>query len=172
MSYLQFLLRWYNLIFLALGLSGVGAWIVARARTRRMPVASGTLIGTCVAGLTFNGAIHDLALGDPAPRFPLVLIASVAVAFVFAYGYRRLTDRYFPPVRRIEIDSPGLVGLEGRLVSQGVDREPRSGRAHCHDGGVLHLVHCHTMEEELRCGRTIRLEAYDEASRSYRVTAD
>lgn len=177
MSYWEFLGQWYNLAFLLLGLSGVGLWLVGRFRRdgagRGAGIASsvvaGTLVASAVGGLTINGAMHDLALGDPAPRFPIVLAASLVVGFLVARGYRRLARRYFPPVHGVRIDSPDLAGLEARIVSKNVGHEPRSGRAQLQSGDVLHLVHCHTEKEGVRFGRTVRLVEFDGANGSYLV---
>ena len=165
MSYVEFLKQWYNVVFLLLGGLGVATWFVARPRT----LLVGTLLGSAVAGLTINGAVHDVALGDPARLFPFVLAASLIVAFLFARGYQALSRRYFPPVRGVEIDSPDLGGLEARVVSKNVGCDPRSGRAQRQSGETLHLVHCHTVEEGVRFGRTVQLVEYDPALGSYRV---
>jgi len=169
MSYVEFLGQWYNVVFLVLGALGIATWIAGRLGAVRMLAVTGTLVGSAVAGLTINGAYHDLALGDPAAAFPLVLAASVIVAFLFAWGYRSLSHRYFPPVVGVEIDSPDLGGMEARVVSRNVGSDPRSGRAQGQAGGTLHLVHCHTSEEGIRFGRTVRLVEYEEALDSYRV---
>ena len=174
MSYIEFLGRWYNAVFLLLGGLGAIIWIAGRVRKRRpgsglKSIVIGTLLGAAVVGLTLNGAIHDLALGDPAARFPLVLAASVVVALLFARGYQRLAQRYFPAVRDVELDSPDLGGLEARVVSRDVGCDPRSGRAQRQAGDTLHLVHCHTSDEGLRFGRTVRLLEYEPAVGSYRV---
>lgn len=169
MSYVEFLGQWYNVGFLLLGGLGVTTWIAGRLGRARKPLLAGTLMGSAVAGLTINGAVHDLALGDPAAGFPLVLAASLIVAFLFARGCRALSHRYFPPVRGVEIDSPDLSGMEARVVSRDVGSDPRSGRAQWQAGGTLHLVHCHTAEEGVRFGRTVRLVEYDPDLASYRV---
>lgn len=177
MSYAEFLGQWYNVAFLLLGLSGAGLWIAGRLRRRRAgrgdgvasSLVAGTLVASGVAGLTVNGAIHDLSLGDPAPRFPLVLPAALAVGFVVARAYRKLARRYFPPVHGVEIDSPDLAGLDARIVSKNVSGEPRSGRAQLQAGDVLHLVHCHAENDGVRFGRTVRLVEFDSTSGSYLV---
>ena len=176
MSYFEFLGQWYNLAFLFLGLAGAGTWISGRLRQGRSgrgsamsALVAGPLVASAVFGLTINGAIHDLALGDPAPRFLLVLGVSVVLGLVVAWGYRKLEARYFPPVHGVEIDSPDLAGLEARVVSKSVGHEPRSGRAQRQSDGVLYLVHCHTEQEGVRFGRTVRLVEFDAASGSYLV---
>lgn len=173
MSYLEFLGRPYNLAFLALGLVAV-AVRVADARTDRDLFAwfAGSL-AACVIGLTINGAIHDLALGDPAGRFPLVLAISVVAAVPLGWGAARLRRRLFPPVESVRFNEPGHPGVEARIVSREVTDEPGSGRAQWHDGeGGLHMVRCHTDGPTLRFGRKVRLEAFDEEEGSYLVSAD
>ena len=174
LSYVEFLGHWYNVVFLLLGALGLTTLIAARLRAGGpgaglRPLATGTLMWSAVVGLTINGAVHDLALGDPAAGFPLVLAASLIVAFLFAWGYRRLSHRYFPSVRGVEIDCPDLGGLDARVVSRNVGCDPRSGRAQRQTGDTLHLVHCHTSEEGVRFGRTVRLVEYDSGLGSYRV---
>jgi hypothetical protein len=169
MSYVEFLGQWYNAVFLLLGALGVATWIAGRLGAVRMAGVTGTLIGSAVAGLTINGAYHDLALGDPAAAFPFVLAASVIAGFLFVWGYRSLSHRYFPAVRGVEIDSPNLGGMEARVVSRNVGSDPRSGRAQRQADGTLHLVHCHTSQEGLRFGRTVRLVEYEPVLDSYRV---
>lgn len=169
MSYIEFLGQWYNVVFLLLGILGVATWLAGRLRGARKPLLAGTLIGSAVAGLTINGAVHDLALGDPGAGFPLVLGASVITAWALAWGYQRLARRYFPPVEGVEIDSPNLTGMEARVVSKEIGREPRSGRAQRQSGDTLHLVHCHTSGEGIGFGSTVRLVEYDPRLGSYRI---
>lgn len=168
MSYLEFLARPYNLVFLALGAAGVVVLFAARRREEDLFLLHAGLIALAVAGLTVNGAIHDLALGDPAERFPEVLGISVVIAAAAAGVGRLVRDRFFPPVRKVHFNERGLEGVEARIVSRSVDPEPGSGRAHWHDGeGGLHLVSCHTAEGRLEFGSTVRLEAFDDEHGSY-----
>ena len=170
MSYLEFLARSYNLVFLALGVLGAGILWWSRRREEDLFLAHAGLIALAVAGLTLNGAIHDLALGDPADRFPAVLGLSVVIAAAAAGVGRLVRDRFFPPVREVHFNERGLEGVEARIVSRSVDGEPGSGRAHWHDGdGGLHLVTCHTDEGRLEFGTTVRLEAFDDEHGSYLV---
>lgn len=170
MSYLEFLGRPYNLFFLGLGVVGVVVLLVGRRREEDLFLAHTGLIAMAVAGLTLNGAIHDLALGDPADRFPAVLGLSAVIAAAAAGVGRLLRDRFFPPVREVHFNERGLEGVEARIVSRSVDADPASGRAHWHDGdGGLHLVTCHTAEGRIEFGRTVRLEAFDDEHGSYVV---
>lgn len=170
MSYLEFLGRPYNVFFLVMGGLGVAVLLVARRREEDLFLVHVGLIALGFAGLTLNGAIHDLALGDPADRFPSVLGLSVVIAAVSAGVGRRVRDRFFPPVREVHFNERGLEGVEARIVSRGVDTDPGSGRAHWHDGdGRLHLVTCHTSEGRIEFGRTVLLEEFDDEHGSYLV---
>lgn len=171
MSYLEFLGRPYNLAFLALGLAAL-AIRVADARADRDLFAwfAGSL-AACIVGLTINGAIHDLALGDPAESFPLVLGVSLAAAIPVGWGAARVRRRLFPPVESVRFNEPGHRGVEARIVSREVGDAPGSGRAQWHDGeGGLHMVRCHTRDGTLRFGSKVRLEAFDEEQESYLVS--
>lgn len=170
MTYLEFLARPYNVVFLAVGALGAAVLVASRRREEDLFLLHAGLIALAVAGLTLNGAIHDLALGDPADRFPAVLGLSVVIAAAAAGVGRLVRDRFFPPVREVHFNERGLEGAEARIVSRSVDTTPGSGRAHWHDGeGGLHLVSCHTAEGRLEFGSTVRLEAFDDDHDSYRV---
>lgn len=170
MSYLEFLARPVNVVFLvALG-AGLVVLYVNRRVTRELFYAHAWLIALSVTGLTLNGAIHDLGLGDPAARFPEVAALSAAVAAVAAFVARRIRDRFFPPVEKVSFNERGLEGVEARVVSRRVEDEPASGRAQWHDGeGVLHLISCHTDGGSVGFGTTVRLEAFDDEHESYLV---
>lgn len=170
MSYLEFLLRPFNLPFLGAVAAGVAVWIGARRTGRDLFLARAGLVAFGVAGLTLTGAVHDLRLGSPAGRLPEILAASAVLAAVAAWGVRALRNRFFPPVRDVHFNEPGLEGVEARVVSDGVDEEPGSGRAHWHDGeGALHLVSCHSASGRIGFGESVRLEEYDDEHGSYRV---
>ncbi len=171
MSYGEFLLRWYNLLFLAVGAAGLAAALMGRGRLGRDPVpAASTALAAAVAGLTLNGAVHDLRLGDPADHFWWVLPAALLVGAAAGWGFTRARDRWFPPVRGVRLNPTGQEGAEARVVSSSVDEEPGSGRAQWQDEeGVLTLVKCHTAEGTMKFGADVRLEAYDEAEDSYLV---
>ncbi|MFB6368243.1 MAG: hypothetical protein ABEJ00_01325, partial [Gemmatimonadota bacterium] len=143
MSYGEFLLQWYNLVFLAAGALGAVVALAGRSREeggRFLPAAAA--LATALVGLTLNGAIHDLRLGDPASHFWWVLPVS-------RLGLRWARNRWFPPVRGVRFNPPGQEGVEAKVVSSSVDEEPASGRAQWQDeDGVLTLVKCHTREGE------------------------
>lgn len=170
MSYLEFLLRPFNLPFVGAAAAGVAVWIVARRAGRDLLLARVGLVAFGVTGLTLTGAVHDLRLGSPGGRLPEILVASAGLALAAAWGIRALRDRYFPPVRDVRFNEPGLEGAEARVVSDGVEEAPASGRAHWHDGdGALHLVACHSASGRIGFGESVRLEEYDDEHGSYRV---
>lgn len=170
MSYLEFLLRPFNLVFVGAVVAGLAVLALSRAAERDLVLAHAGLIAFGVVGLTLTGAVHDLRLGSPGERLPEILVVSAAAAVAGSLGVRWLRDRFFPPVRDVQFNQPGLEGVEARVVSDGVDETPGSGRAHWHDGeGKLHLVSCHSASGRIGFGATVRLEEYDDEHRSYRV---
>lgn len=171
MSYLRFLLEPYNLVYLAAAAVGAGLLLYARAARRDdlFTVHAG-LLALGVAGLTVNGAVHDLSLGDPARLFPRTLLISLALAAGVTAAGKWARDRFFPPIRDVHFNELGLEGVDAKVVSRRVGTEPGSGRAQWHDGEeVLHLVACHTGEGTVRFGSTVRLEEFDHENDSYRV---
>jgi hypothetical protein len=73
-------------------------------------------------------------------------------------------------VEGVAFTVPGLEGSEARIVTRTVGPAPGSGRAQWQDErGVIHVVRVHTGEDLLRFGRRVRLVAWDEGERSYRV---
>lgn len=170
MSYLEFLVRPFNLVFLASAAAGVAVLLLARSRERDLFLVHAGLLAFGVAGLTLTGAVHDFRLGPPGERLPEILAASVVLAAGAAFGARWIRDRFFPPVRDVRFNEPGLEGVEARVVSDGVDEAPGSGRAHWHDGeGALHLVACHSDGDRIGFGENVRLEEYDDEHGSYLV---
>lgn len=170
MSYLEFLQRPFNLLFLAAGGGGLVVLLVSRRSDRDLFLVHVGLLAFSVAGLTLTGAVHDLRLGSPAARLPEIVALSALLAAGTAAGGRWLRDRYFPPVRHVRFNRPGLEGVEARVVSDGVDETPGSGRAQWHDGeGSLHLVACHAAEGRIEFGAIVRLEEFEDDHGSYRV---
>jgi len=157
-NYGEFLLQWYNLLFLAVGAGGLGLALYSRRRGRDSLPVGATALAAAVAGLTLNGAVHDLGLGA------LVLGAGAGWALT------RARDRWFPPIEGVRWNPPGQEGAEARVVSSSVEEEPGSGRAQWQDeDGVVTLVRCHTAEGSMKFGARVRLEEYDEEGSSYRV---
>lgn len=170
MSYAEFLVQWYNLAFLAA--AGTGLVVaVAGGRLGRDPFPfAATALAVGLAGLTLNGAVHDLRLGDPADHFWWVLPAAVAGGGVLGWALTWARNRWFAPIRGLRWNPPGQEGEEARVVSSDVDEEPGSGRAQWQDNdGVLTLVRCHTGSGSMNFGARVRLEEYDESEESYRV---
>lgn len=171
MSYGEFLLQWYNLVFLATGTLGAAVALTGRSREGRdrfLPAAAA--LATALVGLTLNGAIHDLRLGDPASHFWWVLPVSLLAGGASGLGLRWARNRWFPPVRGVRLNPPGQEGAEAKVVSSSVDEAPASGRAQWQDeDGILTLVKCHTREGEMGFGAEVRLESRDEEEESYLV---
>lgn len=171
MSYLDFVVQPFNLPFLAAVGAGLGLLLYARSSDRDLFLLHAGLLSLGIAGLTVNGAVHDFALGDPAGHFPRVLAGSLVLAALATGAGKWIRDRFFPPIRQVRFNEPGLDGVEARVVSERVEAEPGSGRAQWHDGeGALHLVVCHTEEGSVGFGRTVRLEEFDDEHDSYRVS--
>jgi len=170
MSYLEFLARPQNLVFLAAAAAAAALYLVERVGDRDLFRIRVGLVALAVTGLTLNGAIHDLSLGALPELFPRVVAISVPVAVAAAWAIHRLRERLFPRVRRVRFNEPGLTGVEARVVSRRVDSDPGSGRAHWHDGeGVLHIVRCHTEGGSIGFGKKVRLEEFRGEEGSYRV---
>ena len=170
MSYLDFLLEPYNLVYLAsLGAGGI-VLLWARAARRDLFRVHAGLIALGIAGLTVNGAVHDLRLGDPGELFVRSALVALVLAALGTVAAGWIRDRFFPPIREVAFNERGLEGVEAKVVSRRVEADPGSGRAQWHDGDrVLHLVACHTSEASVGFGRTVRLEEYDDEHDSYRV---
>lgn len=170
MSYGEFLLQWYNLIFLAAGAAGLAAALFGDRDDRDPLRFAATAISTALVGLTLNGAIHDLRLGEPAAHAWWVLPSALVAGALLGWGIESARNRWFPPVRGVRWNPPGQEGAEARVVSSSVEREPASGRAQWQDeDGVLTLVRCHTAEDSMKFGARVRLEEYDEDADSYLV---
>ena len=172
MTYFQFLAHWYNLVFLALGAAGLicAAW--GRMRGRDLFRLAATLLVSAVIGLTWNGTIHDLQLGDPGPRFPYVLIGSVLAGWLAGRWLGRIRARHFRPIAAVRFNREGHEGVEARLVTRAAGAIPGSGRAQWQDAeGTLHVVHVHTSGEEIGFGRRVVLDRFDPSVESYLVTA-
>lgn len=169
MSYGEFLLQWYNLIFLAAGAVGLAAALFGGEERDPLRFAA-TALSASILGLTLNGAVHDLRLGDPAGHFWWVLPTALVGGGLLGWGIERARDQWFPPVQGVRWNPPGQEGTEAQVVSSSVGEEPASGRAQWQDEeGVLTLVRCHTAEDEMKFGARVRLEEFDEEEESYLV---
>ena len=170
MTYFEFLSRWYNLAFLLLAVAGVGELVRAKIRGEDRFRAAATMLIVAVAGLTWNGAIHDLGLGSAGPRFPWVLAGSAAIGWLGGRWVDVFRRRHLRPITAVRFHREGHEGVEARLVSRSVGPAPASGRAQWQDEeGELHIVRVHTEGAVLGFGRRVVLDAFDPTSNSYRV---
>ena len=129
MTYFDFLGHWYNLAFLAIGAAGLVCAAWGRVRGRDLFRAATTLLVAAVTGLTWNGTIHDLGLGSPAPRFLYVLVGSMAAGWLAGRWASRIRARHFMPISAVRFNRDGHEGVEARLVTRSAGVEPGSGRA-------------------------------------------
>ncbi|MFQ5529783.1 MAG: hypothetical protein ACE5FP_05475 [Gemmatimonadota bacterium] len=169
MSYLSFLGEWFNLPFVG----AILAAVLVGLRSERRPrpdVRAAALFISGIAGLTLNGAIHDLSLGSPADRFPIVLIAAALLGIGVSSGGSRLLRRLFPPVTGVTWNEPGLEGSIAQIVTSTAGPDSPLGRARVRDEhGVVHVVRVYAPSVRLRFGRRVRLGPFDEVRRSYPV---
>lgn len=167
MSYLEFLAEPYNLAFLGIALLGAASSLVGRRAGRRTSAATAFLLSAAVIGLTLTGGVHDLRLGDPGRRFPLILALSLALAVPAAWAVLAVRRRLFPPTRRVALTERGQEGEVARVVRP-VAEQPGSGRAQRHDGeGTMHLIRCHSPGGRIGFGKRVRLTEYDDETGSY-----
>ena len=170
MNYLEFLARWYNLPFLALVLAGFAVGLMGRLRRRRTTGLTTGLISAGIAGLTWNGALHDFGLAGYERWFPVVLASALLIGMFIGFVIDRARRRLFPAVAGLAFTVPGLEGSLARIVSREVGPDPASGRAQWRDeDGVMHLVRVHSVDEGMSFGREVRLLKYDAGARSYLV---
>lgn len=194
MTYLQFLGQWYNLTWLAAVGVGLLLGLRTRASRRDPPTAEAgaarpsavprpgrprtspamVLVAAGVAGLTLNGAIHDLRLGSPEARFPLVTLVSLVVGWCVAWAGARLRYRFAPPVMGLTFNRPGLEGGEAVVMSAGATSDGTVRARHRDGAGVVHIVRIRVPEgqdaTDLGFGRKVRLGAFDPQRGSYDVT--
>ncbi|MDH3297071.1 MAG: YqiJ family protein [Gemmatimonadota bacterium] len=169
MSYLSFLGEWYNLPFVGVALAGV----VIGVRSTRRPrpdIRAGAAFLTGIAGLTINGAIHDLSVGSPAERFPLVILSAVTLGVGLTLGGSLILRRLFPRVTGVTWNEPGLEGSIAQIVTATAGPDSPAGRARVRDDdGVVHVVRIHAPGASLRFGRQVRLGPFDASRSSYPV---
>jgi hypothetical protein len=185
LSYLAFLIQWYNWAYLAalvlavlsftpLGLvAGLGNGL---ARVLGVEKVSGRLlmrvfaVGVGVVGLTVNGALHDYFPDSQQRGFLPGLILTLAVAGLLTRSVGRLFERQFPEIKAVGWGATDLAGREGRVVSREVSAEYPAGRAQVmNEDGTLHMVMCKTRDEGLPYGAAVVLTEYDESDRRYFV---
>lgn len=186
MSYLYFLVQWYNWPYLAgfvLGLlsffSVPGLATAGRAMGRWLgvSVASPFIIlrvlgfGLGIIGLTFNGALHDYWPELQEKGFLPGLVVSVLFAAFLTRSIARLFERHFPEIKAVGWGSPHLEGREARVVSRVVTPDYKAGRAQLMgDDKTLHVVLCKTKGAEIPYGAAVVLDEYDEADGRYYVS--
>ena len=169
MSYLSFLGEWFNLVFVGAVVGGVLFGFLSQRRPRP-DVRAASLFLTGIAGLTLNGAIHDLALGSPADRFPVVVTAATLLGVGGTFVGSRLLRRLFPPVTGVTWNEQGLEGSVAQVVTATAGRDSPIGRARVRDSdGVVHVVRIHSSGAALRFGRRVQLGTFDDDRRSYPV---
>ena len=169
MSYLSFLSEWFNLAFVGAVVGGVLFGLLSQRRPRP-DVRAASLFLTGIIGLTFNGAVHDLSLGSPAEKFPLILLGATLLGVGLTIGGSHLLRRLFPPVTGVTWNEPGLQGSVAQVVTATAGRESPTGRARVRDSeGVVHVVRIHAPGASLRFGRRVRLGTFDDARKSYPV---
>lgn len=141
-----------------------------RHRTVRPGWVPAAIFAGGITGLTANGAIHDLALGTPADRFPLVLAIATVTGVGLAFAGSRFLLRAFPPVTGVTWNQPGLEGSIAQIVTATSGAESPSGRARVRDSdGVVHVVRIHAAGGSLRFGRRVRLCTFDDSRSAYPV---
>lgn len=177
MAYLRFLGEWYNLTWV--GAVCAGLLLVA---FRRRELSDGprtspgiVLVAAGVLGLTLNGALHDFRIDPIARWFPLVAVLALGAGWLVARSASRFRHRWFPPVRAVAFNQPGLEGAEAVVLSADLEHG-RIGRArHRDEAGTSHILRVHLAEEEeagaLRFGGRVRLGTFDPERRSYPVEA-
>lgn len=185
MSYLAFLLEWYNWIYLVGLLVGVGTlgrvtaleragaalerWMGIR-RVAPRSILRIFVVSFVVVGLTVNGALHDYWPSAQERGFLPGLLFTTLVAALLTRGIGRYFERHFPEIKAVGWGSPGLSGRQGRVVSRMVSPDYRAGRAQVMgEDDTLHVVMCKTREGEIPYGAAVVLGEYDTEDGRYFV---
>ena len=175
MAYLRFLGEWYNLVWVGAVCAGL---LLGLARSREAAAGPRTspgvfLLATGIAGLTLNGAIHDFRVGSLERWFPLAAGLALGAGWVIARVASEFRRRWFPPVRAVAFNQPGLEGEDAVVLT--ADLVPgRIGRArHRDESGTSHILRIHVADGgeagTLRFGGRVRLGEFDPDRRSYPV---
>lgn len=175
MAYLRFLGEWYNLTWVGAVCAGLLIVILRRREPPEGPRTSPgiALIAAGVMGLTLNGALHDFRVEPIARWFPLVAVLALGAGWLIARSASRFRHRWFPPVRAVAFNQPGLEGEEAIVLSADLEHG-RVGRArHRDESGTSHILRVHLAEggepDALRFGGRVRLGMFDPERRSYPV---
>lgn len=175
MAYLQFLGEWYNLIWVGAICAGLLIVFFRREKRPEGPQASPgiVLVAAGVIGLTLDGALHDFRIEPIARWFPLVAVLALGAGWLIARGASRFRHRWFPPVRAVAFNQPGLKGEEAVVLSADLEHG-RVGRArHRDETGTSHILRVHVAEDDevgaLRFGGRVRLGTFDPERRSYPI---
>jgi len=185
-SYLTFLVQWYNWPYLAglllvaaslarpavLGALGVrlGGWLGLK-RASGFAVLRAFAVTLTVVGLTVNGALHDYWPAAQERGFIPGLVVTVVLALLVTRLVGRVFEEHFPEFRAVSWGESGLSGREGRVVSRLVSADYRAGRAHVMgEDGTLHTVLCKTGGSEIPLGALVVLGEYDDEDGRYIVT--
>lgn len=175
MAYLRFLGEWYNLIWVGAICAGLLLVMLPRPTLPDGPRTSpgAVLIAAGVAGLTLNGALHDFRLGPIDRWFPLVAAVALASGWLVAWGASRFRHRWFPPVRAVAFNRPGLEGEEAVVLSTDLEQGQIGRARHRDDTGTSHILRVHLREgseaSAPRFGERVRLGTFDPDRRSYPV---
>ena len=188
MSYLEFLLEWYNWPYVGAWLAAtLGWWLAAAteawgrwyAHQLRVETVSGRFVYVtfwivfALVGLTLSGAVHDYAPAWQTRAAAPVLVVTAAVAAVLTRWIVRTRDRYFAPVSAVRFNANDLAGAEGRVVSREVTPQSPAGRVQVMTReGVLHIVRGKTRAERIRFGRRVILLEYDPSDGRYFVVSE
>lgn len=175
MAYLRFLGEWYNLIWVGAVCAGLLLVVLRRRAAPDGPRTSPgvVVVAAGVVGLTLNGALHDFRIEPIARWFPLVAVLAAGAGWLIARAASRFRHRWFPPVRAVAFNQPGLEGEEAVVLT--ADLEPGGiGRArHRDEQGTSHILRVHVADdgarEALRFGGRVRLGTFDPERRSYPV---
>ncbi len=185
MNYIDFLLQWYNWVYVA----ALGAAAASFFRLEALDVAGRKLgallhvprvsgrsllrvfaLALVLVGLTVSGAIHDYWPSQQERWFVPGFLISTVIAALITRSIGRLFERHFPEIKAVGWGSPGLVGREGRVVSGVVNPDFKAGRAHVMlEDGTLHTVMCKTLEGEINYGAAVILGEYDKNDGRYFV---
>lgn len=188
MTYVEFLIQWYNWPYVGALLAATMGWWRAAATEAwgrwyahhlRIDTVSGRSvfvsfwIGFAFVGLTLNGAVHDYAPPRLGGAFLPALALTAVLAALLTRWVVRTRDKYLPPIRAVRFNAPDLAGAAGRVVSREVAPETPAGRVQIVTReGVLHIVRGKTRSERIRFGRRVILMQYDERDGRYLVVAE